>query len=118
MQHFAEEAIKKVNTGQSKIIQWEDIKDNPPTQLKISPIAAIPHKLWGFCSILDLSFSLCLKNGGILPSVNDTTIKTATKGALDQLGQAQSQIIHAFAESDNTPDAKIFMAKWDVKDGF
>ena len=63
-------------------------------------------------------FSLRLKNGGILPSVNDTTIKTAPKGALDQLGHALSQIIHAFAESDNTPDAKIFMAKWDVKDRF
>ena len=96
----------------------KEIKDNPPTQLKISPIAAIPHKLRGFRSILDLSFSLHLKNGGILPSVNDTTIKTAPKGALDQLGHALSGIIHAFAESDDTPDAKIFMAKWDLKDGF
>ena len=124
MQHFAEEAIEKVNAGQSKIIQWDDIKDNPPTQLKILPIAAIPHKSRGLRSILDLSFSLRLKNGGILPSVNDTTIKTAPKGALDQLGHALSRIIHAFAESDNTPNsvdtpnAKIFMAKWDVKDGF
>ncbi len=65
-----------------------------------------------------MSFSLRLKNGGILPSVNDTTIKMASKGALDQLGHALSRIIHAFAESDNTLDAKIFMAKWDVKDGF
>jgi hypothetical protein len=65
-----------------------------------------------------LLFSLGLKNGGILPSVNDTTIKTAPKGALDQLGQALSRIIHAFAESDDTPDAKIFKVKWDVKDGF
>ena len=118
MQHFVEEAIKKVNARQSKIIQWDNIKDNPPAQLKISPIAAIPHKSRGFRSILDLSFSLHLKNGGILPSVNDTTIKTAPKGAFDQLGHALSQIIHAFAESGNTPDAKIFVAKWDVKDGF
>ena len=26
------------------------------------------------------------------------------------------RIIHAFAEASN--DAKIFMAKWDIKDGF
>jgi hypothetical protein len=65
LQHFAEKAIKKVNTGQSKIIQWNNIKDNPPTQLKILPIAAIPHKSLGFRSILDLSFSLRLKNGGM-----------------------------------------------------
>ncbi len=110
--------IKKVNAGQSKTIQWDDIKDNPPAQLKILSIAAIPHKLRGFRSILDLLFSLRLKNGSILSSVNDTTIKTAPKGALDQLGHALSQIIHAFTESNDTPDAKIFMAKWDVKDGF
>jgi hypothetical protein len=42
----------------------------------------------------------------------------ALKGALDQLGHALSRIIHAFAESEDTSDAKIFMAKWDVKDGF
>jgi hypothetical protein len=100
------------NTGHQKIILWDNIKNNPPTQLKISPIATIPHKLRSFRSILDLSFSLRLKNGGILPSVNDTTIKTAPTGALNQLGHALSRIIHAFAESDDIPDAKIFMAKW------
>ena len=118
LQHFADETSEKVNAGQAQIVHWDDIKDNPPTQLKISPIAAIPHKSRSYRSILDLSFSLRLKNGGILPSVNDTTIKTAPKGALDQLGHALSRIIHAFAEADDTPDAKIFMAKWDVKDGF
>ena len=118
LQHFADETREKVNAGQAKIVNWDDIKDNPPPQLKVSPIAAIPHKSRSYRSILDLSFSLRLKNGGILPSVNDTTIKTAPKGALDQLGHALSRIIHAFAEADDTPDAKIFMAKWDVKDGF
>ena len=90
--------------------------DNPPPQLKISPIAAIPHKSKAFRSILDLSISLRLKNGGILELVNDSTIKMAPRGALDQLGQALSRIIHAFAEADD--NAKIFMAKWDIKDGF
>jgi len=89
---------------------------SPPPQLKISPIAAIPHKSKAFRSILDLSFSLRHKNGGILESVNDSTVKMAPRGALDQLGQALSQIIHAFAKADE--DAKIFMAKWDIKDGF
>jgi len=32
------------------------------------------------------------------------------------LDQALSRIIHAFAEANE--DAKIFMAKWDIKDGF
>ena len=84
--------------------------------MKVSPIAAIPHKSKEFRSILDLSFRLQLKNGGFLESVNDTTVKSAPKGALDQLGHALSRIIHAFAEAKE--DAKIFMAKWDIKDGF
>jgi hypothetical protein len=110
------ERAKKVRVGQAKLVLWDDIKDNPPPQLKILPIAAIPHKSKAFRSILDLSFSLHLKNGGILESVNDSTIKMAPRGALDQLGQALSRIIHAFAKADE--DAKIFMAKWDINDGF
>ena len=48
--------------------------------------------------------------------MNDTTEKTAPAGAIDQIGECLSRIIHAFAEADD--DAKIFMAKWDIKDGF
>ena len=48
--------------------------------------------------------------------VNATTIKTAPKGAIDQLGHLLTCIIHAFAEAKN--NAHIFMAKWDIKDGF
>ena len=68
--HFAAESAKKVRVGQAKLVLWDNIKDNPPPQLNISPIAAIPHKSKAFRSILDLSFSLCLKNGGVLESVN------------------------------------------------
>jgi hypothetical protein len=45
-----------------------------------------------------------------------TTIKNAPKGAINQLGHSLSQIIHAFAEAKE--DARIFMAKWDTRDGF
>jgi hypothetical protein len=74
------------------------------------PIAAIPLKSKAFRSILDLSFRLWLKHGGFLDSVNNS------KGALDQLGHALCWITHAFAKADD--NAKIFMAKWDVKGGF
>jgi hypothetical protein len=40
----------------------------------------------------------------------------ALQGALDQLGHVLSQIIHAFAKANDND--KIFMAKWDIKDGF
>ena len=114
--HFAEESAAKVLAGQAKLALWDNIKDNPPLQLKISPIAAIPHKSKAFRSILDLLFRLRLKNGGFLESVNNSTLKLAPKGALDQLGHSLSRIIHAFTETPS--ESKIFMVKWDIKDGF
>ncbi len=114
--HFTEESIEKVQAGQAKLVMWDDMEDNPPAQLKILPIAAIPHKSKVFCSILDLSFRLQLKHGGFLNLVNNATVKLAPQGALDQLGHTLSQIIHVFTKSDD--DAKIFIAKWDLKDGF
>ncbi len=57
-----------------------------------------------------------LNDGQSIPAVNDTTTKTAPHASVDQLGHSHSRLIHAFAEaSDND---KIFMAKWDIKDGF
>ena len=110
------EVEEKVRKGQARIVSWDDIKHDPPPQLKISPIAMIPHKSRLFRAILDLSFPVKLKDGTIVPSVNDGTTKTAPRGAIDQIGHALQRIIHAFAAADT--DAKIFMAKWDIKDGF
>ena len=76
--HFATESAEKVRVGQAMLVLWDDIKDNPP------------HKSKVFRSILDLSFSLRLKNGGILESANNSTVKMVPRGALDQLGQALS----------------------------
>ena len=56
--HFAIKAENKVRLGQAKLVLWYDIKDDPPRQLKISPIAAIPHKSKAYRSILYLSFWL------------------------------------------------------------
>ena len=116
LEHFANEAKEKVKKGQAVLIAWDDIKDDPPPELKISPVAAIPHKSKAYRTILDLSFKLRLKNGGVISSVNDTTEKMAPQGSIDQIGESLSRIIYAFAEADD--DAKIFMAKWDIKDGF
>ena len=100
---------RKLHTHQAQLVPWDDMKDNPPRQLKISPNAAIPHKSKAFRSILDLSFRLRLMTGGMLEAVNNTTVKSAPKGAIDQIGECLSRIVHAFAEASK--DAKIFMAK-------
>ena len=110
------EIADKVKEGQCKVVLWDDVKHDPPKQMKVSPLAMIPHKSRGFRAILDLSFKLRLKNGGMLPSVNEGTTLEAPAGAIDQLGHSLSRIIHAFAEAED--DAKIFMAKFDIKDGF
>jgi hypothetical protein len=114
--HFAAEVAEKVRTNQAQIVQWEDIKENPQKEVKISPIAAISHKLKAYQSILDLSFWLSLKSGRDLLAVNNTTEKTAPKGAIDQIGESLLCIIHAFSEVNE--DAIFFMVKWDIKDGF
>jgi hypothetical protein len=116
LEHFRLDAHKKGKCGQAKTVLWNDIKNTPPPQMKVLPIAAIPHKLKALWSMPDLSISLQLTNGSICQSVNDTTTKTAQQQAISQLGHSLQCIIHAFTEVDN--DAKNFMAKWDIKDGF
>ena len=110
-----QEVSEKVKSGQARIVKWDDIKHNPPRELKISPIAMIEHKSKPYRAILDLSFPVKLANKHH-PSVNDATTKTAPRKAINQLGHSLQRIIHAFAGAD--PNAKIFMAKWDIKDGF
>lgn len=88
----------------------------PTSTAEDTPIAAVPHKSKPFRSILDLSFSLKLTSTMSIASVNDTTTKTAPQAAVDQLGHALSRLIHAFSEAGEND--KVFMAKWDVKDGF
>lgn len=77
IQHFATKISEKVVADHARVIKWDDIKHNPPGQLKISPIAAVPHKSKPNRSILYLSFSIQLSDMTLIPSVNETTTKTA-----------------------------------------
>ena len=86
IKHFAEEVTDKVPKGQARVVIWDDIKSNHTRHLKVSPVAAIPHKSRTYRSILDLSFALRLADGGVAKSVHDTTTKLAPWGAIGQLG--------------------------------
>ena len=110
------EVQEKVANGQARIVKWNDIRHDPPIQLKISPVAMVPHNSRPYRAILDLSFPVRLSPSETVPSVNSTSTKTAPKGAIDQIGHVLPRIIHAFAAVED--EAKIFMAKWDIKDGF
>ena len=79
------------------MVVWDDIKDNPPDELKVSPVSMVPHKSRSFRAILDLSFAIRLDSGRDVPSVNETLHKTAPKGAIDQMRHALMWLIHAFA---------------------
>ena len=102
--------------GPMSIINWDDIKDNPPAEMKVSPLSAVPHKSRLWRAILDLSYSLRLDAEKVIPSVNESSTKTGHSGAVNQLEHLLQRIIHTFATVPE--DAKVFSAKWDVKDGF
>jgi len=116
MEQLAYKIVEKVAANQARLVLWDDIKASPPSKLKISPIAMIPHKSRGCWAILDLSFCLRLSDGSQVPWVNESTTLSAPCGAIDQLVHTLSCIIHAFTETH--PDAAIFMAKFNIKDGF
>ena len=56
-------------------MNWDVIKQNPPSNLKISPLEMILHKSRKYRAILDLSFALNVA-GWDLPSVNEATKET------------------------------------------
>ena len=110
------QTLTKVNENFAKVIKWGTIKNNPPKNLKISPIAMIPHKSRDYRSILDLSFQIRMK-GQKQPSVNQSTNKLAPQKAMAGLGRVLQRIIQTMSDNYNTK-APFKFAKCDIKDGF
>ena len=112
------EALERVRDGRMRIVNWNDIKHNPPKNLKISPIAAIPHKSRDYRMILDLAFALKLENGSDLQSVNDASDKTlAPHHSMYELGNVIPRIIQEMAAAPNN-GVPILFTKIDLKDGY
>ena len=44
MRAFREEVASKLEQKQVKILSWDEIEKDPPKELKLSPMAQIPHK--------------------------------------------------------------------------
>ena len=109
-------ALERVQDGCCKVVRWNDIKHNPPANLKVNPISAIPHKSRSFHMILDLSFQL--QNVTTPPpSVNDASEKTlASQHAIFVLGNVIPRLVHQMAWSpSNTP---FMFTKIDLKDRY
>jgi hypothetical protein len=111
------ETLEKVKEGYAHLVYWDNIKNNLPPNLKIYPIAAIPHKSQKWRMILDLSHGVTLRKVKH-PSVNEATNPTvAPKHSMAELGNVLPQIIYAVATA---PDSQgpIRFSKIDIKDGY
>lgn len=108
-----EESLEQVEQGFARVVKWEDLKKNLPRKLKISPIAAIPHKSRAFRKIVDLSYAL----GDPLDVNTATPNAQAPLHAMDELGKVLPRLIWTLATAprDKGP---ILMAKVDLKDGY
>ena len=112
-----QETLKIIKQGYARLVAWDSIKDNPPPNLKISPIAAIPHKSCGYWMILDLSYSVTIDNTRH-PSVNEVTKpNVAPSHAMTQLGQILPRLIYAVATAPENKGPLLF-SKLDIKDGY
>ena len=57
-----------------------------------------------------------MANGNEVPSVNESSVKTASKGAINKMGHSFMRLIHIFIQA--AEEAKFFMVEWDIKDSF
>ena len=57
-EQFCKEAGEKAAQGFCRIVKWKALRRDPPRDLKIFPLAAVPHKLRSWRAILDLLFKL------------------------------------------------------------
>jgi hypothetical protein len=111
------ETLEKVDQGYAQLVPWDDIKSNPPKNLKISPIAAIPHKSRGYRMILDLLHGVRMGKT-IHPSVNKATNpKVAPTAAMAELGNVLPRLIYTVANADEA-QGPILFSKLDIKDGY
>jgi hypothetical protein len=111
------ETLEKVADGYAKLFPWTDLRAKPPPNLKISPIAAIPHKSRAYRMILDLSKGVVVGTTHH-PSVNETTNTTQSPTtSMGELGNVLPRLIYA---AGSAPDSlgPVLFAKFDIKDGY
>ena len=110
------EAREKETQEFANIKKWEDLKQDLPHALKLSPLAMIPHKSRKYRAILDLSYQLMVARY-MLPSVNDATMRMAPEEAMDQIGSVLPQMIEALAAAP-LDGGDIMFSTFDIKVGF
>ena len=121
----AEEVDYQVKAGFCEVITWSSIADNPPRNLKISPLACIPQTNRRDRLILDLSFPVYRPQAVrkrkataeiLQPSVNDSTTSLSPKQPVQELGKVLPRIFDFMAAVP--PNESIMFSKIDLSDGF
>jgi hypothetical protein len=111
------ESLGKAEQGFCHLVNWNDIKDDPPKNLKISPIVAIPHKSREFRMILDLSYGVRV-DGECLPSVNESmNPSVAPSHSMAELGNVLPRIIYTMGTAPLSKGPLLF-SELDIKDGY
>jgi hypothetical protein len=111
------EVLQKVADGLCVLVDWDTLKDNMPLNLKVSPLAAIPHKSRAFRMILDLSFQHHTAEGTKYDSVNSAPADpTVPEHSQNELGNVIPRLLWALAKGE--PTTPFFFTKVDIKDGF
>ena len=105
---------EKCAQGYARVVCYGDIKNKRPKNLKIFPVAMIPHKSKPYYCILDLSFVFKLL-GITYPSINESTTPLVPPEAMVQLGHAINRIIsHMTTHYDK--ERPFHFTKLDIKD--
>eukprot|EP00978_Attheya_sp_CCMP212_P036106 scaffold161645_cov59-Attheya_sp.AAC.3 len=119
-----EDVAYQVDAGFSHIITWESIKSNPPTKVKVSPLALVPQINQRGRLILDLSFPghrASQKGRRELEEVvqatvnNNTTAPLAPLWPVNELGKVLLRLLDFMRK---VPEAEIInFAKMDLSYG-
>lgn len=111
------DALQKVADGLCILIDWDALQTNMPPNLKISPLAAIPHKSRAFRMILDLSFQHHAADGTKYDAVNSAPDNLdVPEHSQNELGNVIPRLLWALAKGE--PNTPFFFTKVDIKDGF
>jgi hypothetical protein len=117
---FKEDIEYQRRAGFCKIIPWEELKQTRPTNLKISPVAAVLQVGRRPRIILDLLFPVYQDIDGVITatqkSVNDTTVLQAPTEAVREIGKVLPRLLTYMR--DTPAGLHILMSKLDISDGF
>ncbi len=94
---FEEDIEYQRRAGFCKVIPWEELKRRQPSNLKISPVAAVPQVGRRPRIILDLSFLVYQDVNVVITatqaSVNNTTALRAPKEAVREIGKVLPRLL-------------------------